>query len=106
MQELIQKMLRVEEDARKLVQEAETEARKAVAVAQQDAQAQAERTLEAARHQARQLVEDAARDALNEKRQVLEQRRADAQAAIGVDDAGIRDAADAVLQIVLGRPAP
>lgn len=102
MQEVIQKMLRVEQDGRKLVEQAQQEARQAAAAAQIEAQKDTEQTLQAARERARRRIEEAAATAAEEKRRLLDQRRADLVASLHVDEARIREAADAVLRSVLG----
>lgn len=102
MQELIQKMLRVEEDARRRVQEAQEQAKAQVTVAQREAQIEAEQQIEAARRQGRELLEQTVTATEAEKVRLLDVRRQEVVASIQVDDQAIQAATDDVLKAVLG----
>jgi vacuolar-type H+-ATPase subunit H len=102
MQELIQKMLRVEEDARKMVQEAQEQSKAQVAAAQREAQQEAEQQLEAARRQGREVVEQTVTATEAEKARLLEDRRQEVVVSIQVNDQDIQTATDDALKAVLG----
>ena len=102
MESVIQKMLAVEDQARRLVGEAEAEAQRTVAAAQEEAQREKQQALEASRAAARRLVEETTKAALEEKGKRLTERRAALQAAIRTSESDLRREADKVLRRVLG----
>lgn len=102
MQELIQKMLRVEEEARTQVSSAEIEARSMVQAAQRAGQQEGERKLEAAREEARHLLEQGLAAANQDKIRLLAERRAEVVAGVRASDADVRKAAESALRAVLG----
>jgi len=102
--ELIDKMLRVEDQARMLLRQAEQGAAQAVADARKAAQGQAKQALEKARDDARKLVEQAEQEARDEKQRRLDKRRAAIADSVTVSETAVQEAADTVLRAVLDQP--
>jgi len=102
--ELIDKMLRVEDQARMLLRQAEQEAAQSLADARKVAQDQTEQVLETARDEARKLVDQAEQEARDEKLRRLDERRAAIADAVTVSPEAIEETADTVLRTVLDRP--
>ena len=103
MEEIIQKMLEVEQEGRRLLKEARSEAKQMVAEAQQRGESRRQESLEAARREAAQLVEAAGKKALEEKAQMLDQRGQSLQDALQVSPSQIEQAVETVCRTVLGQ---
>jgi vacuolar-type H+-ATPase subunit H len=102
MQEVIQKMLEVEDEGRRLVQQARREAREAVELARQEAELRARQAVEQARLDAADLVAQAAADAQREKQRLLGERLEHLHQTLQVDPSDVEQAAEAVRRAVLG----
>lgn len=102
MQDMIRKMLDVEAKARQIVEEAETEARKAMARATEAAHNRRNAALEQARREAREAIAQAESAAHEAKTEALQARRADLQASVQVSNDDVAAAAQKVAAAVLG----
>lgn len=103
MEEVIRKMLEVEQEGRRLLKEARVEAKQMVAEAQQEGEVRRQESLEAARREAVQLVEAAGLKARQDKAQMLDQRGKSLQESLRVNPSQIEQAAEMVRRAVLGR---
>ncbi len=104
MQDMIRKMLDVEAQARRIVEEAEAEARKAVKEATEAASLRRNQAIEQARNEARRLMAEAEAEAQDEKNQVLQARRGQLESSIKVSTEAIDAAARKVAAVVSGLP--
>ena len=103
MEEIIQKMLEVEQEGRRKLKEARAEAKQMVAQAQQEGEVRRQECLEAAHREAVQLVEASGLKAGQDKAQMLDQRGKSLQESLHVNPSEIEQAAEMVRRAVLGR---
>ncbi|NIA22080.1 MAG: hypothetical protein GWP05_09000 [Anaerolineaceae bacterium] len=103
MEKIIQKMLEVEQEGRRLLKEARSEAKLLVAEAQQRGELRRQESLQAARREAARLVEAAEAKALEDKAQMLDQRGQSLQDALRVSPSEIEQAVETVCRTVLGQ---
>ena len=99
---MIAKMVAVENEAKRLVAEAETEAKGLVQPAGQQAERERGQALEEARAQARDLLATARREAEEEKGRVLAAGREATARLVQLDPQRLAEAAETVVRAALG----
>jgi len=105
MKEIIQELLRVENDAKRIVADAEAAARQALADARAQAQQRAEETRRRAAEDAQRLATDLADQARAQKQARLDETRSANRAAAIIPEPLAREAVDTICRAILGAAA-
>jgi vacuolar-type H+-ATPase subunit H len=104
MRDVIQGMVQAETEAKRIVAAAKAEAERLVAEAHKQAQGLAQQVLAGTRDEAARIVEAASREAEREKKDRLAKATAEVEKEVRMDESLRRDAVEAVVKAVCGKP--